>query len=129
MRLYHERHPIGLSVKIGKRSTCVFIVGRCSNIDRTDARGIPQRMRFGWSRAAYVDNVGTQKMRTLLPNGRPLGRKLVDIENQIRGALRSNGQLIGSSPAIKKGRCEAGLFVTIQSRSDDQNLPTSGPLK
>jgi len=59
--------------------------------DRNDARGIAQMMRLGWFRAVYVKNIETQKMRTLLSNRKLLKRKLVDIENHIRGALRAYG--------------------------------------
>jgi transposase len=39
----------------------------------------------------HVKNVEMQKMRTLLTNRKLLKRKLVDIENHIRGALRTYG--------------------------------------
>jgi transposase len=65
--------------------------------DRNDARGIAQMMRLGWYRAVHVKNVETQKMRTLLANRKLLKRKLIDIENQIRGSLR----------AVAPGRFEA----------------------
>jgi transposase len=43
-------------------------------------------MRLGWFRAVHVKDVDTQKMRTHLSNRKLLKRKLVDIENHIRGA-------------------------------------------
>jgi transposase len=46
-------------------------------------------MRLGWFRAVHVKDVEMQKMRTLLSNRKLLKRKLVDIENHIRGALRT----------------------------------------
>ncbi|MPZ41647.1 MAG: IS110 family transposase, partial [Rhizobiales bacterium] len=71
--------------------------------DRNDARGIAQMMRLGWFRAVHVKNVEMQKMRTLLSNRKLLKRKLVDIENHIRGALRTYGLLVG---AVSRGRYE-----------------------
>jgi transposase len=62
-----------------------------NKIDRNYARGIAQMMRLGWFRVVHVKDVDTQKMRTLLPNRKLLKRKLVDIENHIRGALRTDG--------------------------------------
>jgi transposase len=59
--------------------------------DRNDGRGIAQIMRLGWFRSVHVKNVEMQKMRTLLTNRKLLKRKLVDIENHIRGALRTYG--------------------------------------
>lgn len=69
-----------------------------------DARGIAQMMRLGWYRAVYVKNAKSQKLRTLLANRKLLKRKLIDVENHIRGALRGYGLFIG---AISRGRYEA----------------------
>jgi hypothetical protein len=44
-------------------------------------------MRLGWFRAVHVKDIEMQ--RTLLSNRKLLKRKLVDIENHIRGALRT----------------------------------------
>jgi transposase len=63
-------------------------------------------MQLGWFRAVHVKNVDTQKMRTLLSNRKLLKRKLVDIENHIRGALRTYGLLVG---AVSRGRYEARI--------------------
>src|SRR5258708_28883926 len=63
--------------------------------DRNEARGIAQMMRLGWYRAVHVKGVETQRMRTLLANRRLLKRKLVDLENHIRGALRVYGLRVG----------------------------------
>lgn len=46
-------------------------------------------MRLDWFRAVHVKNVDTKKMRTLLANSKLLKHKLVDIENHVRGALRT----------------------------------------
>jgi transposase len=72
--------------------------------DRNDARGIAQMMRLGWYRAVHVKNIDMQKMRTLLANRKLLKRKLIDIENHIRGSLRAYGLLIGT---VGRGRFEA----------------------
>jgi transposase len=72
--------------------------------DRNDARGIAQMMRLGWYRAVHVKNIEMQKMRTLPANRKLLKRKLIDIENHIRGALRAYGLLI---EAVARGRYEA----------------------
>jgi transposase len=63
--------------------------------DRNDACGIAQMMRMGWYRAVHVKGVETQRMRTLLANRRLLKRKLIDLENHIRGALRAFGLRVG----------------------------------
>ncbi len=40
-------------------------------------------------RAVHVKNIDMQKMRTLLTNRKLLKRKLIDVENHVRGALRA----------------------------------------
>ena len=57
-------------------------------------------MRLGWFRAVHVKNIEMQKMRTR----KLLKRKLVDIENHIRGSLRTYGLLVG---AVGRGGFEA----------------------
>ena len=52
---------------------------------RNDVRRIAQMMRLGWFRAVHVKGIEMQTMRTLLTNGKLLKRKLVGIENHIRG--------------------------------------------
>ena len=79
--------------------------------DRNDARGIAQMMRLGWFRAVHVKNVEMQKMRTLLSNRKLSKRKLVDIENHIRGALRAYGLLVG---AVSRGRYEERVRELIE---------------
>ncbi|HEV2548099.1 MAG TPA: IS110 family transposase [Stellaceae bacterium] len=71
--------------------------------DRNDTRGIAQMMRMGWYRAVYVKGVETQRMRTLLANRPLLKRKLIDLENHIRGALRAYGLRVGQ---VSRGNFE-----------------------
>jgi transposase len=68
-------------------------------------------MRLGWFRAVHVKNVEMQKMRTLLTNRKLLQRKLVDIENHIRGALRAYGLLVG---AVGRDQYEACVRELIE---------------
>jgi Transposase len=57
--------------------------------DRNDARGIAHMMRFGWFREVHVKDDDTQRLRVLLSGRRLLKRKLVDIENELRGSLKA----------------------------------------
>jgi transposase len=59
--------------------------------DRSDARGIAHVMRPGWFRAVHVKSPEAQRLRLLLANRRLLKRKLIDLENHIRCALRAFG--------------------------------------
>lgn len=94
--LYRELHPAGLPVIVVEaRHMHVSLSAMRNKTDRNDARGIAQMMRLGWFRAVHVKNVETQRLRTLLSNRKLLKRKLIDVENHIRGALRTYGLLIG----------------------------------
>lgn len=67
--------------------------------DRNDAHGIAQMMRMGWFRAVHVKAVDTQRLKTFLANRRLLKRKLIDIQNHLRGALRTYGLKVGTVAA------------------------------
>jgi len=63
-------------------------------------------MRMGWYHAVHVKGVETQRMRTLLANRRLLKRKLIDIENHIRGSLRAYGLRVGQ---VSRSKFEARI--------------------
>ena len=56
--------------------------------DKHDARGIAQMMRVGLFRAVHVKSRQCQELRLLLTNRSLLGRKRLDIENEIRSSLK-----------------------------------------
>jgi transposase len=58
-----------------------------------------------------VKNIEMQKMRTLLAKRKLLKRMLIDIENHIRGALRTCGPLVGD---VSHGRYEARVREQIK---------------
>src|SRR5207302_3507361 len=102
--LHRELHAAGLPVIVVEaRHMRVSLSAMRNKTDRNDARGIAQMMRLGWYRAVHVKNIEMQKMRTLLANRKLLKRKLVDIENHIRGSLRAYGLLVG---AVARGAYE-----------------------
>lgn len=110
MWLHRELHPAGLPIVVVEARHMRVSLSTMET-DRNDARGIAQMMRLGWFRAVHVKNVEAQKMRTLLSNRKLLKRKLVDIENHIRGALRTYGLLVGP---ISRGRYEARIRELIE---------------
>jgi transposase len=77
-------------------------------------------MRLSSFRAVHVKNIEMQKMRTLLTNRKLLKRKLVDIENHIRGALRTYGLFVG---AVGRGHYEARVRELIL-----MTVPDVGPV-
>jgi transposase len=72
--------------------------------DKNDARGICEMMRLGWYRPVYVKSVESQQLRMLLSNRKLLKRKLIDVENHIRGSLRAQGLFVGS---VTRGQFDA----------------------
>lgn len=59
--------------------------------DRNDARAIAQAIRVGWFSPVHVKSEASQELRMLLTNRKTLLTKRIDIENEIRGTLRSFG--------------------------------------
>lgn len=94
--LHRELAAAGLpAIVVEARHMRASLSAMRNKTDRNDARGIAQMMRMGWYRAVHVKGVETQRMRTLLANRRLLKRKLIDIENHIRGSLRTYGLRVG----------------------------------
>lgn len=110
--LYRELQPVGLPVIVVEaRHMRVSLSTMRNKTDRNDARGIAQMMRLGWYRAVHVKNIEMQKMRSLLANRKLLKRKLIDIENHIRGTLRAYGLMVG---AVGRGGYEARVRELIE---------------
>lgn len=66
-----------------------------NKIDRNDARGIAEMMRLGWYQVVHVKSTDSQRLRLLLSNRRMLKRKMIDVENHIRGSLSAFGLFVG----------------------------------
>jgi transposase len=110
--LYRELQAAGLPIIVVEaRHMRVSLSTMRNKTDRNDARGIAQMMRLGWYRAVHVKNIDMQKMRTLLTNRKLLKRKLIDLENHVRGALRAYGLLVG---AVARGTYEARIRELIE---------------
>lgn len=86
--------------------------------DRNDAKGIAHMMRLGWYKPVHVKSPESQRLRVLLSNRRLLKRKLVDIENHIRGVLRTFGLKVG-----KVGR--AGFEERVNELLDGNDQATT----
>jgi transposase len=80
--------------------------------DRNDARGIAHMMRVGWFRAVHVKSKESQQLHTLLANRRLLKRKLIEMENHIRGSLRTYGLRVGN---VGRGDYEARVQELIEA--------------
>jgi len=80
--------------------------------DRNDARGIAYMMRVGWFRQVRVRDDDNQRLRVLLSGRQLLKRKLVDIENELRGSLKAFGIKIG---AVSRSKFEAHTLELVEA--------------
>jgi transposase len=72
--------------------------------DKNDARGLAELVRLGAFRQVAVRSEASVRRRALLGAREQLVKMRRDVENQIRGLLRSFGRLLGSA----RGRAFAG---------------------
>jgi transposase len=70
-------------------------------IDRKDARGIAQLLRMGWFRSVHRKSPTSQEVHALLVGRKLLQSNLRDVEQSIRGILRSFGFKVGE---VSKGK-------------------------
>jgi len=72
--------------------------------DRNDALGIGQMMRVGLYKAVHVKTPASQRRRVLLTSRKLLQRKVQDLENELRGIVKTFGLKVG---VVGKSRFEA----------------------
>lgn len=71
------------------------LLARINKTDRNDALGIAQMMRAGLFKPVHVKTPASQQRRLLLTSRKLLQRKAYDIENDLRGQLRTFGLKVG----------------------------------
>lgn len=69
--------------------------------DRNDARGMAQLLRMGWFRPVHLKSMDAREQRALLSARETLARRLMDVENSVRGLLRGFGLKLG---VVSRGR-------------------------
>ncbi|MDF1587000.1 IS110 family transposase, partial [Marinimicrococcus flavescens] len=67
--------------------------------DRNDAAGIAQLVRTGWFRQVHVKAETSHAVRAELATRTLLVRMRCDLENQIRGLLKTFGLVVGKAPS------------------------------
>lgn len=83
------------AICVETRHMHAVLAARINKTDRNDARGIAQMMRVGLFKAVHVKTPASQHRRLLLTSRKLLQRKMYDIENDLRGSLRTFGLKIG----------------------------------
>ena len=63
--------------------------------DRNDAIGIARIMQTGWFKEVHVKDLGSHSVRALLGSRALLVKIKRDLENHVRGLLRTLGLVIG----------------------------------
>lgn len=96
------------AVVIESRHTHVSLSTLRNKTDRNDARGIAQLMRLGWFKPVHVKSADALRLRMLLGCRKLVLRKLVDVENDVRGTLRAFGLKVG---AVSRGRFTARVMA------------------
>lgn len=99
--LWRELRQLGLPVVCldSRHAHRVLSMKRHKN-DRNDARGLADLVRTGWYREARVRSLDAQFVRSLLLSRQQLLQSRRNIENQIRGTLKTLGVMTGPT----KGR-------------------------
>lgn len=122
--LWREFQKLGLPVICldSRHAHRVLSMKRNKN-DRNDARGLADLVRMGWYREARVRSLDAQFVRSLLLSRQQLLETRREIENKIRGALKTLGVMTGSS----KGR--GFIPRVLELRTDNEWLaPVLDPL-
>ena len=114
--LYHELKARGFPViMVEAHHMRTALSAMRAKTDRNDARGIAHMMRVGRFRAVHAKSERSQKLHTLLANRRLLKRKLIDMENHIRGSLRTFGLRVGN---VSRGDYEARVQELIEAMDE-----------
>ena len=96
--LWCELKAVGFPVVcLDARHANTALSMRISKTDRNDARGLAELVRIGWYREAKVKSMGSRQVRAVLAARSKLVDLRRDLENQMRGLLKSLGFVIGKA--------------------------------
>lgn len=94
--LWHELRAAGLpAVCLDARHAKAALSMRVNKTDRNDARGLAELIRMGWYREAKVKSMESRQIRAVLAARAKLVALRRDLENQMRGLLKSLGLIVG----------------------------------
>lgn len=96
--LWNELRAFGLpAICIDARHAKAGLSMMINKTDRNDAVGLAQIMRTGWFRAVHVKSAPSHLVRALLVSRGLLVGMRGDIDNQVRGLLKTFGILFGKA--------------------------------
>jgi transposase len=94
--LWHELRSAQLpAVCLDARHAQAALSMRVNKTDRNDARGLAELVRMGWYREAKVKSMESRQIRALLAARAKLVDLRRNLENQMRGLLKSLGLIVG----------------------------------
>ena len=125
---YHGLRPSWPVVCIDARHAHGTLKAQRVKTDRNDARGLAQIARTGWYKPAHVKSDDGQALRALVGGRKQLVAMRLDIENHIRGTLKTFGIKLGAVTAAafsakvraaldpKNAVVQATMLVLLQAR-------------
>jgi transposase len=94
--LHHHLREAGFyAVCVDVRHAQRFLSTRPVKTDRNDARGLAEMMRVGHYRAVHVKAPDAQHIRSVLQARRQIVGSLLQLQNTMRGLLRTHGLKVG----------------------------------
>jgi len=93
--------------------------------DRNDAAGIAQLVRTGWFRQVHLKAEASHAVRAELATRTLLVRMRCDLENQIRGVLKTFGLVVGKSPSRLVKRAHELVADELAEKPDFASLVES----
>ena len=98
--LWNELRALGLPViGMDARHANAGLKVMLAKTDRNDAAGLAQLVRTGWFRQVHIKAESSHIVRAELATRTLLVRMRCDLENQIRGILKTFGLVIGKAPS------------------------------
>ena len=115
-----DRHRTGCGARLARRDLPMICIDarhakatlsmQINKSDRNDAAGIARIMQVGWYREVAIKSPRSQSIRGLLGSRALLVKIKRDLENQIRGSLKTLGHVIGRAKGdVFSGRADAIL--------------------
>ncbi len=102
---YHGLVALGVPARcLDARHARAALSLRLNKTDRNDALGIAELVRVGWCREARVKSLASHRVRGLLSVRGQLTRIRRDLENQVRGIVRTFGVLVGKGSGAALAR-------------------------
>jgi transposase len=100
--LYHGLKAAGFPVVcIDARHANGTLKAQRNKTDKNDARGLAQIARTGWYKAVHVKSNQCQPLRTLVSGRKQLVTGRLDMENHIRGTLKTFGIKLGKVTSVE----------------------------